>query len=95
MSQLDCPACAGPDNAECATCKGTSEVTRAVHDAFMLELEREIANAQLRLALQQLPIEAIPGVEQTAIVISAIDNTITADVDSVQLVWDEATQSWV
>lgn len=95
MNELDCPACAGPYNAGCATCHGTSSVTQEVHDAFIIERDKQIATWQLKQALQELPIEAIPGVEQTAIVISAIDNAITADVDSIQLVWDEATQSWV
>jgi len=34
MSNIACPACAGPDNAGCATCKGTSEVTQEVFDTF-------------------------------------------------------------
>jgi len=36
MSKIECPACAGPDNAGCLTCEGTSEVTREVFDAFIL-----------------------------------------------------------
>jgi hypothetical protein len=34
---IECPACAGPDNAECATCQGASEVTQEVFDVFMIE----------------------------------------------------------
>lgn len=50
---------------------------------------------QLKQALSELPIENIPGVEQTAIIITTVDNAITATVDSTELTWDEATQSWV
>ena len=95
MNELDCPACAGPDNAECDTCHGTSLVTQEVHDAFVAAREVEEATRQLRKALEELPIENIPGVEQTAIVITTVDNAITADLDSVQITWDEETQSWV
>lgn len=35
MSNLQCPACSGPDNAECATCKGTSLVSKEVYDSFI------------------------------------------------------------
>lgn len=95
MNEVICPACAGPDNAECATCHGTSSVTQEVHDAFIAEREAIIATWQLKQALSELPIENIPGVEQTAIVVTTVDNTITATVDSAELTWDETTQSWV
>jgi hypothetical protein len=36
-----CPACAGPDNAECATCNGTTEVTQQVFDALMAEKTKQ------------------------------------------------------
>ena len=45
MNKTSCPACAGPDNAECATCQGTSEVTQEVLDAFMVEKTKQ-ENAQ-------------------------------------------------
>ena len=41
MSKINCPACAGPDNAGCATCNGTSEVTQEVFDAFMIEKNKQ------------------------------------------------------
>jgi hypothetical protein len=41
MSKTNCPACAGPDNAECATCQGTSEVTQEVFDTFMVEKSKQ------------------------------------------------------
>lgn len=95
MNEIDCPACAGPDNAECETCAGTSLVSQEVHDTFIAERDAMIATWQLRQALSLLPIENTPGVEQTAIVISTADNELKAEIDSTQLVWDETTQSWV
>lgn len=92
---LDCPACAGPDNAECDTCHGSSEVTQEVYDSFMEAKAAFEATMKLRQALQELPIENIPGVEQTAIVITTVDNEIKAEIDSTPLVWDETTNSWV
>jgi len=41
MNKLNCPACAGPDNADCATCQGKSEVTQETFDAFMLEKTKQ------------------------------------------------------
>jgi hypothetical protein len=41
MSKINCPACAGPDNAECVTCQGTSEVTQEVFNAFMVEKSKQ------------------------------------------------------
>lgn len=34
---LDCPACAGPTalGGDCATCKGMTQVSQKVYDAFM------------------------------------------------------------
>ena len=94
-NEVICPACAGPDNAERATCHGTSSVSQETHDAFMVEREKQEATYKLRQALSELPIENVPGVEQTAIVISTADNELKAEIDSTQLVWDETTQSWV
>lgn len=95
MNEIPCPACAGPDNAQCATCSGASLVTQEVHDAFIVERNAFIATMELKRALQELPIENIPGVEQTAIVISTVENTITAEVDGNNLTWDEEAQTWV
>lgn len=95
MNELDCPACAGPDNAECATCHGTSSVSQETNDAFVVEREKQEATYKLRQALSELPIKNIPGVEQTAIVVTTVDNSITADVDGNNLLWNEETQSWV
>jgi hypothetical protein len=37
LIKINCPACSGPDNAECATCHGTSKVTQQVFDSFITE----------------------------------------------------------
>lgn len=95
MNEIDCPACAGPDNAECETCLGTSLVSQDVYDIFIEKQKTQEATWELQRALQELPIENIPGVEQTAIVITTVNNEIKADIDSTQLIWDEATQAWV
>ena len=92
MNELDCPACAGPDNAECATCGGTSEVTQEVHDAFMLEQERMIATAQLQRALETLPVENILGEEQSIVVITMANGAITSTVDGIDMVWEAPKQ---
>jgi hypothetical protein len=42
MSTLDCPACSGPDNAECETCGGTSLVTQETYDSFVVKREAEL-----------------------------------------------------
>ena len=89
-----CPACAGPDNAECATCGGTSEVTQEMHDAFMLEKERIEATFKLQQAISTLPVENIPGEQQSIVVITMADNSISAVVDSQEISWNEDTQSW-
>jgi hypothetical protein len=34
MEKIKCPACSGPDNAMCATCSGTNEVTQEAFNAF-------------------------------------------------------------
>jgi hypothetical protein len=34
MENIECPACAGPDNAMCATCNGTNKVAQEVFDNF-------------------------------------------------------------
>jgi hypothetical protein len=38
---IKCPACAGPDNAECVTCLGSSEIAQEVFDAFMVEKAKQ------------------------------------------------------
>jgi hypothetical protein len=93
-NKLECPACAGPDNAECATCNGTSEVTQEVHDAFMLEKERMIATHELQRALAQLPVENIPGEEQSIVVITLANNEISAVVDGVEMSWNPDQSAW-
>lgn len=94
MNELDCPACAGPDNAECSTCGGTSEVTQEVYDAFMLEKERAEATFRLQHALATLPVENIPGEQQSIVVITMADNKISAVVDGVDMFYDESTGKW-
>ena len=34
MEIIECPACAGPDNAMCATCNGTNNVSQETLDIF-------------------------------------------------------------
>lgn len=92
---IECPACAGPDNAGCETCLGTSEVTQDVYDAFIEARNAFEANASLKRAFTELPVENIPGQEQSFIVISKVDDTLTADLDGTQLTWDAASNSWV
>lgn len=95
MNEVSCPACSGPDNAQCVTCNGTSFVTQEVYDLFVAARDKRLATWKLQRALSELPIENIPGVEQTAIVVTTAENTITADVDGTNLTWDESTSSWV
>jgi hypothetical protein len=95
MNKLDCPACSGPDNAECETCYGTSLVTQETYDTFVVKRKEELATWELKKALSEIPIENILGTEQTAIIVVSVDNTITADIDSIQLTWNEETQSWI
>ena len=41
MNKIACPACAGPDNSECVTCQGASEVAQELFDAFMVEKAKQ------------------------------------------------------
>jgi hypothetical protein len=41
MEKIKCPACAGPDNAKCATCQGTSEVTQEIFDKFIIQKTKQ------------------------------------------------------
>jgi hypothetical protein len=94
MEKLDCPACAGPDNVGCATCGGTSEVTQEVYDTFMIEQERMIATYELQRALADLPVENIPGEDQSIVVITLANNEISAVVDGVDMQWDSEIGTW-
>jgi hypothetical protein len=40
---IKCPACDGPQalGGDCATCRGVTEVTQEVHDAFMAQQEQQ------------------------------------------------------
>ena len=40
MIEINCPACSGPDNADCATCLGTSKVTQQAFNSFMAQKTR-------------------------------------------------------
>ena len=91
---INCPACAGPDNAGCATCGGTSEVTQEVYDIFTLEQERRIATYELQRALSGLPVENIPGEEQSIVVITLANSEISAVVDGVDMQWDSSSGAW-
>lgn len=95
MNEVACPACAGPDNAECATCNGNSFVSQEVHDLFVEEKLKQDLNMQLKKALQELPFENTPGMENTATIVAAAKDSIRAIVDSKEVVWSESTQSWV
>lgn len=94
MNELDCPACAGPDNAGCDTCGGTSLVSQEVSDTFMLERERMMATMQLQRALETLPVENILGEEQSIVVITMADGAISATIDSINMAWDEQSNLW-
>lgn len=94
MGKLDCPACAGPDNAECETCGGTSEVDQATFDAFTATQEQLVATQALKTALSELPVENTPGVEQVISVTALDSSSITATVDAQELVWDSTSNSW-
>jgi hypothetical protein len=94
MESIDCPACAGPDNAGCATCGGTSEVTQELYDTFMLEQERMVATYELQRALADLPVENIPGEDQSIVVITLANNEISAVVDGVDMQWNSSTGTW-
>ena len=43
MNEIECPACAGPDEARqgCATCGGVMQVTQETFDAFMAEKAKQ------------------------------------------------------
>lgn len=43
MNEIECPACAGPDEARqgCATCGGVMRVTQETFDAFMVEKTKQ------------------------------------------------------
>jgi hypothetical protein len=48
-----CPACLPPDNAECATCNGTSEVTEEVHSQFMNEKQERESTIEFARKIQE------------------------------------------
>lgn len=94
METINCPACAGPDNAECETCQGTSLVTQEVYDTFMLNRERETATMQLKHALQSLAVENILGEQQSIVIITMANGEISATVDGVDMIWNKQNNSW-
>jgi hypothetical protein len=49
-----CPACLPPDNAECATCNGTSEVTEEVYSQFMINKSELDAISELSRKIQEV-----------------------------------------
>jgi hypothetical protein len=49
-----CPACLPPDNAECATCNGTSEVTEEVYSQFMINKSELDAVSELYQKIQEV-----------------------------------------
>jgi hypothetical protein len=50
----ECPACLPPDNAECATCNGTSEVTEGVYSQFMIKKSELDAISELSTKIQKV-----------------------------------------
>lgn len=91
---IDCPACAGPDNAECDTCHGDSEVTQEVYDNFMTQKQRMEATWRLQFALSEFPVEVLPAEQAPNIVIAMNEDTISATVDDVELQWNDQTNTW-
>lgn len=53
MEKVECPACAGPDNAMCATCSGTNEVTQEVLDAFNENKQKLEELFSLRMSIEE------------------------------------------
>jgi hypothetical protein len=49
-----CPACLPPDNKECATCDGASEVADEVYSQFMIEKTELDAISELSKKIQQV-----------------------------------------
>jgi hypothetical protein len=49
-----CPACLPPDNAECATCNGTSEATEEVYSQFMIKKSELDAISELSRKIQEV-----------------------------------------
>jgi cytochrome c553 len=95
MNKTTCPACAGPDNATCATCHGTSEVAQETYDMFIAEKLRQESNWNLQNALQNIKAENKLGEEQSIVVITMADGAITSTVDGVDMVWNQNSETWI
>jgi hypothetical protein len=94
MTNIKCPACAGPDNAGCATCNGTSKVTKKTHDDFSKKAKRQKDELQARLALSNFPFEKNENKEQS-IVFTVAQETITATAEDSTMIWDSESGQWV
>jgi hypothetical protein len=95
VNKITCPACAGPDNATCATCQGTSEVAQEIHNIFMEEKLRQEATWNLQNALQNIKAENKLGEEQSIVVITMVDGAITSTVDGIDMVWNQNSETWI
>jgi hypothetical protein len=49
-----CPACLPPDNKECGTCNGTSEVTEEAYSQFMIKKLELDAVSELSQKIQEI-----------------------------------------
>ena len=50
----ECPACLPPDNGECNTCTGTSEVTEEIHSQFMIKKQELEAISDFSRKIQEV-----------------------------------------
>ena len=50
----ECPACLPPDNNECNTCNGTSEVTEEIHLQFMIGKQELEAVSEFSRKIQEI-----------------------------------------
>jgi len=66
-----CPACLPPDNAECATCNGTSEATEEVYSQFMAEKQERESTMEFARKIQEA-LHANDSLEETVSVIKII-----------------------
>ena len=49
-----CPACLPPDNKECGTCNGTSEVTEKAYSLFIIKKSELDAVSELLQKIQEI-----------------------------------------
>jgi Zn-dependent alcohol dehydrogenase len=49
----ECPACLPPDNSQCNTCNGTSQITEETHSQFMIKKQELEAVLDLSHKIQE------------------------------------------